>query len=94
MVIPITTMALVFGLEIPVLEFLLVMNIFMLIYIIISMFELRKLLKIKEEFTRHLELIERTIGAKEADKQLLGEQKPASETKYVYEKEEKKKKLF
>lgn len=83
-------MALVFGFELPVLEFLLVMNIFMLIYIVISMFELRKLLKIKEEFTRHLELIEKTIGAKEADKQLLGEKKPISEDRYVYSKEEKK----
>lgn len=94
MVIPITTMALVFGIEIPVLEFLLVMNIFMLIYIVISMFELRKLLKIKEEFTRHLELIEKTIGVKEADKQLLGEQKKISETNYVYKKEENKKKFL
>jgi len=87
-------MALVFGFELPVLEFLLVMNIFMLIYIVISMFELRNLLKIKEEFTRHLELIEKTIGAKEADKQLLGEQKPISETNYVYKKEENKKKFL
>jgi hypothetical protein len=83
-------MALVFGFELPVLEFLLIMNIFTLIYIVISMFELRNLLKIKEEFTRHLELIEKTIGAKEADKQLLGEQRPISEDRYVYSKEEKK----
>ena len=83
-------MALVFGFELPVLEFLLIMNIFMLIYIVISMFELRNLLKIKEEFSRHLELIERTIGAKEADKQLLREQKPISETEYIYKKDEKK----
>ncbi|OGI12634.1 hypothetical protein A3K64_03455 [Candidatus Micrarchaeota archaeon RBG_16_36_9] len=42
-------MAIVFGLDIPVLEFLLILNIIMLFYIIISMFEIRSLVKLRKE---------------------------------------------
>ena len=78
-------MATVFGIEIPVLEFLMITNIFMLIYIVVTMFELRNLLKIKEEFSRHLELIEKAVGA-----ETLAKQKAGSKIKYVYKKEEDK----
>ena len=52
-------MALIFGIDIPVLEFLFILNIFMLFYIVISMFELRGLIKLKKDLDTHLETIER-----------------------------------
>jgi len=42
-------MAIVFGIEFPVLEFLLILNIIMLFYIVISMFELRNLIKLRKD---------------------------------------------
>ena len=42
-------MVIVFGFEIPVLEFLLILNIIMLFYVIISMFEIRSLVKLRKE---------------------------------------------
>jgi len=39
----------VFGMEFPVLEFLLILNIIMLFYIVISMFELRSLIKLRKD---------------------------------------------
>ncbi len=42
-------MVIVFGVEFPVLEFLLILNILMLIYIVISMFEIRSLIKIRKD---------------------------------------------
>lgn len=41
-------MAFVLGFDIPILEFLLVLNVMMLIYIIISMFEIRNLIKLNK----------------------------------------------
>jgi len=42
-------MVIVFGVEFPVLEFLLILNIIMLIYIVISMFEIRSLIKLRKD---------------------------------------------
>ena len=39
----------VFGVEFPVLEFLLILNIIMLIYVVISMFEIRNLIKLRKD---------------------------------------------
>ena len=41
-------MAFVLGFDIPILEFLLVLNVMMLVYIIISMFEIRNLIKLSK----------------------------------------------
>ena len=48
-------MAVVFGIDIPVLEFLLFLNIIMLFYVIISMFEIRSLVKFRKELELLLE---------------------------------------
>jgi len=45
----ITGNIIVFGVEFPVLEFLLILNIIMLFYIVISMFELRSLIKLRKD---------------------------------------------
>ncbi|NIM47349.1 MAG: hypothetical protein GTN40_04315 [Candidatus Aenigmarchaeota archaeon] len=42
-------MVIVFGVEFPVLEFLVILNIIMLIYIVISMFEIRSLIKLRKD---------------------------------------------
>jgi len=42
-------MVLVFGMDLPLFEFLLVLNIIMLIYIVISMFEIRSLIKVRKD---------------------------------------------
>lgn len=42
-------MVIVFGVEFPVLEFLLILNIIMLIYVVISMFEIRSLIKLRND---------------------------------------------
>lgn len=42
-------MVLVFGMDLPLLEFILVLNIIMLIYIVISMFEIRSLIKVRKD---------------------------------------------
>jgi len=48
-------MAIVFGVDIPVLEFLLILNIIMLFYVIISMFEIRSLVKLRKDLEELLE---------------------------------------
>ena len=50
-------MVLVFGLELPIAEFLLFLNIAMLFYIVFSMIELRGLRKLRRELTLQLEEI-------------------------------------
>jgi len=45
----ITGYVIVFGIEFPILEFLLIINIIMLFYVIISMFELRSLIKLRKD---------------------------------------------
>jgi len=42
-------MAIVLGFEIPVLEFLLIINVIMLFYVIINMFEIRSLVKLRKD---------------------------------------------
>jgi hypothetical protein len=49
----ITGNIIVFGVDFPVLEFLLILNVIMLFYIVISMFELRSIIKLRKD----LELI-------------------------------------
>jgi hypothetical protein len=82
-------MALIFGIEIPVLEFLFILNIFMLFYIVISMFELRGLIKLKKDLDTHLETIERIAkqrdyAPREASKTNPSNQMQAAEKKEVY----------
>ncbi len=48
-------MAIVFGMELPVLEFLLILNVIMLFYVIISMFEIRSLVKLRKDLELILE---------------------------------------
>ncbi len=45
----ITGNVIVFGLDLPILEFLLILNIIMLIYVIISMLEIRSLIKLRKD---------------------------------------------
>jgi hypothetical protein len=48
-------MAIVFGMDLPVLEFLLILNVIMLFYVIISMFEIRSLVKLRKDLELILE---------------------------------------
>ena len=48
-------MAIVFGMDLPVLEFLLILNVIMLFYVIISMFEIRSLVKLRKDLELVLE---------------------------------------
>jgi ERCC4-related helicase len=45
----ITGNVIVFGLDLPVLEFLLILNVIMLVYVIISMLEIRSLIKMRKD---------------------------------------------
>ena len=45
----ITGDVIVFGLDLPVLEFLLILNVIMLVYVIISMLEIRSLIKMRKD---------------------------------------------
>jgi uncharacterized membrane protein len=85
-------MALVFGVDIPVLEFLLILNIFMLFYIVISMFELRGLIKLKKDMDMHLERIERIAQQRDAyaPKETFSDQEQPAKRKEVYSLEEAK----
>lgn len=42
-------MVLVFGMDFPLFEFLLVLNIMMLVYIVVSMFEIRSLIQLRRD---------------------------------------------
>jgi len=55
-------MTIVFGIEIPVFEFLLILNIIMLVYIVISMFEIRSLIQLRKDLE---ELIGKPIKKRE-----------------------------
>lgn len=48
-------MAIVFGMDLPVLEFLTILNVIMLFYVIISMFEIRSLVKLRKDLELILE---------------------------------------
>ena len=58
-------MTIVFGIDFPVFEFLLILNVIMLIYIVISMFEIRSLIKLRKVLEQ---LIGNPAKNKEADK--------------------------
>jgi len=55
-------MTIVFGMEIPVFEFLLILNIIMLVYIVISMFEIRSLIQLRKDLE---ELIGKPVKKRE-----------------------------
>lgn len=57
-------MVLVFGIDFPLFEFLLILNVIMLVYIVISMFEIRSLIQLRREF-------EEFIGKKEKKREPL-----------------------
>jgi len=65
--VSITGNIIVFGVEFPVLEFLLILNIIMLFYVVISIFELRNLVKMRKD----LELIVEEV------KELIQKSKPS-----------------
>ena len=74
-------MVLVFGIDFPLFEFLLILNIIMLAYIVISMFEIRSLIQLRKDF-------EEFIGKKEKKREPLF---PKPEVKQVNREEELKK---
>ena len=62
-------MAVVLGLEIPVLEFLLILNVIMLFYVVISMFEIRNLVKLKKDLEILIEEIKKLLPNETKNKQ-------------------------
>jgi len=75
-------MAIVFGIDIPVLEFLLILNIIMLFYVVISMFEIRDLIKLRKD----LELL---LGVSPVKKQIAKPPEPVK-TEVTYSNPEQK----
>jgi hypothetical protein len=52
---------LVFGVEFPVLEFLLILNVIMLFYVVINMFELRSLIKLRKDMELIIEEVKELL---------------------------------
>jgi len=78
-------MVLVLGLDLPIAEFLLFLNIAMLFYIVFSMIELRSLRKLRRELTLQLEEIRFLVKSIRFSPAIRGsiEQKTPSVERYI-----------